>query len=102
MKAFCEKYGITYNVFVGVLCLIPVAALVALLWWGKYSSEEKKTLLNILFGALIMVVVNVIPFIGQIASIVWLVFYIIFFVKTLMGKETSIPLANTIANAIVK
>ncbi len=102
MKVFCEKYGITYNIFVGVLCLFPVVALIALLWWGKYSSEEKKTLLNILFGALIICAVNIIPFIGQIAAVVWLVFYVIFFVKSLMGKETSIPVAKNIADAIVK
>ena len=68
----------------------------------ELSLEDRRELVSVIASSALRVVINVIPVIGQIASLVFLVFEIIAGVKALKGETFQVPGAYHIAVAIIK
>lgn len=91
------------NRFWGTAALFPTMAIVvAILWWKLLTREEKVRLLDPVACYVLICVLNIIPILGQIASIVWVVFWVISVVKKYKGEDYQIPLAHQITEAIIK
>lgn len=104
MKEKLKALGIAENLFWGTMLLFwPLLIIVLIFWWKAFSREEKVQVLSAIISGALIPVVNIIPFIGQIAAIVMLVFWVIGIVKFYKGDvDYKLILASQIADAIVK
>lgn len=104
MKEMMEKLGISENRFWGLAAILPfILLIIDVLWWNKLSKEEKLQSLTVLIAAALICLLNIIPILGQILSIVMLVFYIIAIVKFFKGDLAhKIPVASAIAAKFIK
>ncbi|MBP3321849.1 MAG: hypothetical protein J6M12_05810 [Clostridia bacterium] len=104
MKGKLKALGIAENLFWGTMLLFwPLLIIVLIFWWASMNREERVQVLTAIISGALIPVVNIVPVIGQIASIVMLIFWIIGIVKFYKGDvDYKIILASQIANAIVK
>ncbi len=104
MKEMMKKLDISENRFWGLAAILPfILLIIDILWWNKLSKEEKLQSLTILIGIALVCVLNIVPILGQILSLVMLVFYIIAIVKFFQGQlDHKIPVASAIAAKFVK
>ena len=104
MKAKLKALGIAENLFWGTMLLFwPLLIIILIFWWASFTKEEKKQILTAIVAGALVPVVNIIPVIGQFASIVMLVFWVIGIVKFYKGDvDYKIILSSQIVNAIIK
>ena len=104
MKEMMEKLGVSENRFWGLAAIVPAILLIIdILWWNKLSKEEKLQSLTVLIAIALVCVLNIIPVLGQILSVIMLVFYIIAIVKFFKGEiNHKIPVASAIAAKFIK
>lgn len=104
MKEMMEKLGISENRFWGLSAILPfILLIIDVLWWNKLNKEEKLLSLTILISWALICVLNVIPVLGQICSIIMLVLHILAIVKFFKGDMGhKIPVASAIAAKFIK
>ena len=104
MTEMMEKLGISENRFWGLAAILPfILLIIDILWWNKLNKEEKLQSLTVLIACALICVLNIIPVLGQILSLVMTVLYIIAIVKFFKGEIThQIPVASAIAAKFVK
>ena len=104
MNKILKMVGIPENRFCGTATIFyPIALVLLILWWGNFNRNEKIKFMSIVVAWALIYLLNVLPVIGQVASIVMLVFVVIAVVKYYQGEvDYKIILADNIAAALVK
>jgi hypothetical protein len=104
MKAKLKALGIAENLFWGTMLLFwPLLIIILIFWWASFTKEEKKQILTAIVAGALVPVLFIIPVIGQLASIVMLVFWVIGIVKFYKGDvDYKIILSSQIVNTIIK
>ena len=106
MNSKLRALSIPENRFWGTLLLVggySVPAIILILWWKVLGREDKVKLLSCCLAWVLLSVLNIVPVLGQLASIAMLVFLIIGIVKFYKGDvDYKIIGAYHIANAIIK
>ena len=104
MKEMMEKLGVSAHRFWGLAAILPfILLIIDILWWNKLDKEEKLQSLTVLISWALICVLNIIPLLGQILSLVMLVLHIIAIVKFFKGElDHKIPVASAIAAKFVK
>jgi uncharacterized Tic20 family protein len=104
MNKILKMAGIPENRFWGTATIFyPISLVLLILWWGNFNRKEKIKFMSIVVAWALIYLLNILPVIGQVASIVMLVFVVIAVVKYYQGEvDYKIILADNIATALVK
>ena len=99
-----EKKYLSKNAMFGLcwLCGWVPALVLFLTEKDTLELEEKQNLVAVFVAQALMIVINIIPVVGQILSIAIAVLMIVCGIMTILGKGFEIPGVSHIAKAIIK